>query len=646
MTGSKWAGPSLGLATAVILAVALRHELNAAQAARQIRFPVEDADKLLAERKQAQMATVDQFNVFHQFQFRDKLPESGITFVHRAVDDATGNYKAVHYDHGSGIAAADVDGDGLYDIYFVNQAGQNELWKNIGGGNFRNITRESGTGVPGKVNVAASFADIDNDGDPDLFVTTVRGGNLLFENDGKGHFRDITKDAGMGKAAHSSGAVFLDYDKDGLLDLLVMNVGVYTSDQKGAQGQYVGLADAFSGHMFPERYEFPVLYRNLGRNRFKDVTAEVGLKPVGWAGDAGVADVNGDGWPDVYVLNMMGANHFFENQQGRKFTDRTKQYFPRTSWGAMGIKFFDFDNDSRIDLFVTDMHSDMFQNVGPEKEKLKSAGEPSDAFLMGPKDSFVFGNSLYHNLEGGKFEEVSDRMGVENYWPWGPSAGDLNADGWEDLFIASSMNFPFRYGINSLLLNNRGAKFLDAEFVLGVEPRRDGKTYTPWFDMDCSQPSNDTRGFMRTPCNGQTGKITVMAPLGSRSAAIFDLDGDGDLDIVTNDFNSAPQVLISNLSEQRSIHWIKVKLVGATSNRDGVGATVRVHTAGGVFMKYNDGKSGYLSQSSLPLYFGLGETAKIDSVDVDWPSGVHQTVTQNLRENSVLQISEPKPAAR
>src|SRR5436309_1543528 len=104
--------------------------------------------------------------------------------------------------------------------------------------------------------------------------------------------------------------------------------------------------------MFPDRYEFPVLYRNLGHNRFKDVTAETGLKPVGWAGDASFADLNGDGLPDVYILNMMGANHYFENHADRRFSDETKRYFPRTSWGAMGLKFFDFDNDGRMDLFV------------------------------------------------------------------------------------------------------------------------------------------------------------------------------------------------------------------------------------------------------------------------------------------------------
>ena len=613
----------------------------AAPARVEVRYPAEDAAAILAARQKQQAKTVGQFKVFYQFQFQDKLAESGITFVHHVVDDAASDYKPAHYDHGNGIAVADVDGDGLYDIYFLNQAGENQLWKNLGGGKFKNITAEAGIGVPGRISVTASFADIDNDGDPDLFVTTVRGGNLLFENDGKGHFRDITRESGITGALESSGAVFFDFDRDGLLDLLVCNVGRYTSDQKGKQGQYVALADAFGGHMFPERYEFPALYRNLGHNRFQDVTAAAGIKPVGWAGDATFTDLDGDGYPEVYVLNMMGANHFFENHQG-KFTEATKRYFPRTSWGAMGVKFFDYDNDGKLDLFVTDMHSDMWSDASVADEKKKAPKPQPPDYLMGPLDSFVFGNSLYHDVRPGAAEEVSDRMGVENYWPWGPSIGDLNADGWDDIFIASSMNFPYRYGINSVLLNNLGQKFLDSEFLLGVEPRAGDRTHTAWFDLDCSKVRPDAEKYFAEPCKGQKGTITVMAPLGTRSAAIFDLDNDGDLDIVTNEFNSAPQVLVSNLSARRSIHWLKVKLIGTTSNRDGLGATVRVTAGGRTLMKFNDGKSGYLSQSAMPLYFGLGDAGRVDRVEVDWPSGRKQTVTQNLRANEVLSVSEPK----
>jgi hypothetical protein len=134
----------------------------------------------------------------------------------------------------------------------------------------------------------------------------------------------------------------------------------------------------------------------------------------------------------------------------------------------------------------------------------------------------------------------------------------------------------------------------------------------------------------------------VMAPKASRSSVVFDLDNDGALDIVTNDFNSEPQVLVSNLAQRKEIHWLKVLLTGSKSNREGLGAIVRVTAAGQTYVKYNDGKSGYLSQSALPLYFGLGDSAKVDSVEVQWPSGQEQTVRENLKENQVLVIAEPK----
>jgi hypothetical protein len=610
-------------------------------APQEIRLPNPDVGvDTLQARKRAQAETANQFAVFYQFQFADRLPDSGITFVHHIVEDAGKHYKAVHYDHGNGIAVADVDGDGLYDIYFVNQVGGNQLWKNLGGGRFREITKEAGVGLSDRISVAASFADIDNDGDQDLFVTTVRGGNVLFENDGHGHFKDISKEAGVDLATHSSGAVFFDFDRDGLVDLLVCNVGQYTTDQKGPDGAYVGLADAFMGHTHPDRFEYPVLYKNTGHNHFKDVTEEMGLRPHGWAGDAAVADLNQDGWPDVFVLNMQGHGHYFENEGGRAFVDKTAEVFPRTPWGAMGIKFFDFDNDGRPDLFITDMHSDMFETMPPEREKEKAAVHPPDALLGGPAATFIFGNALFHNVaKPGRpaFDEVSDRTGVENYWPWGPSVGDVNADGWDDIFIASSMDYPHRYGINSLLLNNRGERFLDAEFLLDIEPRRDGRTHTPWFDLDCLQ-----EGIGTDLCRGRSGTIRVMAPLGTRSAAIFDLDNDGDLDIVTNDFNSAPQVLVSNLSQQKPIHWLQIVLRGTSSNADGLGAIVRVRAGQRVYTKYNDGKSGYLSQSALPLYFGLGDATSIDRIEVDWPSGRKQVETQQVQINRTLTLTEPR----
>jgi hypothetical protein len=604
----------------------------------QVRFPDPDLGvSTLNARARAQRATTDQFKVVYGFQFTDRLKESGITFVHRIVDDAGVAYKPVHYDHGNGVAVADVDGDGLLDIYFTNQIGGNQLWKNLGGGRFADITKDAGVALAGRISVTASFADLDNDGDEDLVVTTVRGGNVLFENDGKGHFRDISKAAGVDHVGHSSGVVLFDFDRDGLVDLYVCNVGHYTTDERGTGGAFVGVTDGFSGHLHPDRSETAILYKNLGGLRFKDVTKAMGLGDAGWSGDASVADVNGDGFPDLYALNMQGRNHYFENQDGKRFVDRTAQVFPRTSWGAMGIKIFDYDNDGRPDLLVTDMHSDMSQTVGPDREKLKSQMAWTPDFLQGDGTKFIFGNSFFHNLGASKMEEISDRVGVENYWPWGPSVGDLNADGWQDVFIASSMDYPHRYGINSLLLNNRGEKFLDSEFILGVEPRRGGRTHTLWFEADCSQPAASSIAA----CEGRSGKITVMAPLGSRSSVMFDLDQDGDLDIVTNDFNSEPQVLVSDLAQRRAVHWLGVSLVGTSSNRDGLGAAVRVSAGGRVLTQWNDGKSGYLAQSAMPLYFGLGDAATVDRVEVTWPSGRTQVVTTGLTPNTTLRLTEP-----
>src|SRR5207249_1334868 len=224
-------------------------------------------------------------SAFHDFRFTDQRDASGITFVNRVVDDAGKAYKKVHYDHGTGLCAADVDGDGRPDLYFVTQLGTNELWRNLGGGRFENVTDRAGLRMPDAIAAGCAFADIDNDGLPDLFVTTVRHGNRL--------------------------------------------------------------------------------YNNLGGGRFKDVTREVGLVDLSWSGDATVIDVNDDGFPDLYVLDMQGENHLWLNQGGKRFRDATRSYFPKTPWGAMGVKAFDFDGDGRFDLLVTDMHSDMWVNIPP-----------------------------------------------------------------------------------------------------------------------------------------------------------------------------------------------------------------------------------------------------------------------------------------
>ena len=187
-----------------------------------------------------------------------------------------------------------------------------------------------------------------------------------------------------------------------------------------------------------------------------------------------------------------------------------------------------------------------------------------------------------------------------------------------------------------MLLNDGGKRFVDSEFVLGVEPRKDGRIETEYFTLECSGADRK-----HPLCYHKRGTVSVLGSLSSRSSAIFDLDDDGDLDIVTNEMIGPPQVLLSNRSERKPIHFLKVRLIGSGSNRDGVGATVKVRAGAKTYTRYHDGKSGYLSQScSLPLYVGLGEAGKADSIEVIWPSGVRQTLSENIPANALLSIRE------
>jgi len=614
----------------------------------------------LEKRAATQISAAKRWKAFHDFRFIDRQPESGIGFRHRVVDDAGRTYKAVHYDHGNGLAVADVDGDGRLDLFFSNQVGSNRLYRNSGDGRFEDITESAGVGVRAPTGVTASFADIDNDGDADLYVTNIRTGNKLFLNDGRAKFTDISNGSGLAHKGHSSSAVFFDYDRDGLLDLFLCNVGQYTHDSlRDVQGDqtdsgreaagdgkafrfYDGMTDAFAGHLHAGRTERSRLFRNQGGGRFVDVTEATGLIDESWTGAASPIDANNDGWTDLYVLNMQGNDEYYENVGGKTFRKRSRELFPRTSWGAMGIKVFDFDNDGRLDIYITDMHSDMggdqveFLRANPlaAQEQKKSPIPFADSILK-TDGSSLFGNSFFRRTGPGAFEEVSDRIGAETYWPWGISVGDLNADGFQDVFVTSSMNFPWRYHPNHVLLNDAGSRFVLSEFVLGVEPRRDGRTAVPWHQLDA-----DGRDSDHEFCDGRSGTFTMYGALGSRSSVIFDLDGDGDLDIVTNDFNTEPLVLVSDLAKRTKVRQVQVRLVGVDSNRDGLGARVTVHAAGKRYVQVHDGQSGYLSQSRMPLYFGLGAAEAVEKIEVHWPTGKTQVVPGPIAAGELVEIEE------
>ncbi|HVV87116.1 MAG TPA: FG-GAP-like repeat-containing protein [Kofleriaceae bacterium] len=613
----------------------------------------------LSRREEAQRATADSIGVPHDFTYSDRVGASGITFRHVSASDIGRWYRAAHYDHGTALAAADVDGDGRPDLYFVNQVGPSALYRNLGDDRFEDITAQAGVAIGDRTTVGAAFADVDNDGDADLLVTSVRAGNLLFLNDGHGRFTDVTAQSGIGgNKGHGSGAVFFDYDDDGLVDLFVANVGKYTTEQKRADGVWAAPKDAFAGHLHPERFEQSQLFHNLGGGHFEDASAATGLVHSAWSGEATPFDYDEDGHTDLYVLSMQGHDELWRNKGDGHFEKVSRKVFPATPWGAMGTKVLDWNGDGHLDLYVTDMHTDMATELLPDDEKKKH--DPGQMFplrFLATDGNHVLGNALFtaRGAGGRAFDERSDEANVETGWPWGPSAGDLNADGWPDLFVAAGMNFPFRYRGNDVLLNQRGRRFADAAYVLGIEPRK--RIDRPWFTLDCdgadagaalcagaiapAAGDEAEQEAVRPRPAARRGQFTVWAARGSRSAVILDLDGDGDLDIVTNDFDDVPQVFVSDLAQRAPAHHVSVRLVGKKANRGGLGATVTVVAGGRSQLQANDGKSGYLAQSVLPLYFGLGDADHADLVRVRWPGGGVQEVRGPFASGTEIKVEQP-----
>ncbi|MBS1818141.1 MAG: VCBS repeat-containing protein [Acidobacteria bacterium] len=640
---------------------ALREALAAVLAESQptaVVVPPDAADPKWTElRRSTQETAAAALNARHDFRFVDGVGTTGLTFRQGASVDLGKYYRATHYDHGTAVAAADVDGDGLVDLYFVNQVGRNALFRNVGQGHFEDVTDAAGVGVGDRACVGAAFADIDNDGDEDLFVTAVREGNLLFRNDGHGVFTDVTREAGVGgTGGHSSGAAFFDYDGDGRLDLFVTNVGKYTRDARRPDGRWISFPDAFAGHLHPERSEASILYRNIDGRRFEVTSPLSGLVHSAWSGDVTPIDVDADGRPDLYVPSMQGHDQLWYNLGGGRFENRGRRIFPATPWGAMGVKVLDWNGDAQLDLFVTDMHTDMSSDLTPDAEARKH--DPKTMFplaFLGTDGNHVLGNALFTGERDGTFTDRSDAAGVETGWPWGPSVGDLNADGWPDLFVGAGMNYPFRYHGSDLLLNDAGLRFVPAEFTLGVEPRP--RRIVPWFELEC-----DGADIKHDICSGEQGPVmnedhrspaqrgkgearhghvTVWTARAARSALLLDVDGDGDLDIVTNTYGDIPQVLVSDLAQRGPVHTLQVRLQGRRSNRDGLGAVVTVRAGGRDQVQVHDGKSGYLAQSIVPLYFGLGEASEAERITVRWPSGQQQQVRGPLRPGAPITIREP-----
>lgn len=545
--------------------------------------------------------------------FEERAEAAGVKFTMAFLPGEQGErFKINFYDHGCGVAVADVEGDGDDDLYFCNQLGANALFLNDGTGKFTDVTARAGVGLADRISVAAAFADVDGDGDQDLYVTTTRAGNVLFRNKGDGTFEDVTRAAGLELVAHSEQPVFFDADADGDLDLFVTNTAAWTTEGFEPAGRY-WRGNATLEELVESPPEKDRFYVNRGDGTFEDATAAAGLAGVGWSGDVAVFDADDDGDSDVFVCNMFGRSTLYANDGLGVFHDVTVERLGRTPWGAVGAKAFDYSGDGRLDLYVVDMHSDMWMNSETDPATLPGAKKFGTSYgpsgispQLGPLGKLrfdvagvVFGNALYRAEGGGKFTELSDVAGVETLWPWGIAAADFDADGHQDAYVPTGMGYPYGYLRSPLLMNRGNGSFVDAAEAAGLEPFPGG----------------------REQAERIGGKPAARS---ARAAAVGDFDADGRPDLVVSLFNDRA-MLFMNRSPARG--WVGFRLTGTGRNRDAVGAVVRVKAGGRTYVRQVDAAGGYLAQSSRTLHFGLGDARTLDEVTVRWPDGKVETRT-------------------
>jgi enediyne biosynthesis protein E4 len=514
--------------------------------------------------------------------FQEIGKEIGLDFVH-SIGDKDKELTNIVESSGAGAAFLDYDQDGFIDLYVCSgtwvkgiSSGdkpetmpENHLYHNRGDGTFEDVTKKAGVGDPW-YSMGITVGDFNNDGYPDMYVSNY-GTNVLYKNNGNGTFTDVTKRAGIGgkETDFNTGAVWLDYDNDGFLDLYV---GKYLNFDPNYKYYYA--PDGFPG---PLAYDAQpdVLYHNNGNGTFTDVTSEMGIKDLdGRAMGVGAGDYDDDGFVDIYVANDHSMNYLWHNNAGKSFTDMgtpSGTAFGQSGESAvsMSVDFADYTGSGRMDMFISD-----------------------DKYCR-----------LYENLGNGIFAEKSYPSGIAmpagQYVGWSSSFIDYNNDGLVDIYKANGA-LKHLYGQEDQLFENMG------------------------------------NGLFKD-VSTESGSYFLKELVG-RGACFGDYDNDGDIDAYVVNLNDHGAFLRNNQGNQNN--WISLKLVGTTSNRDGIGARIKITSGGKIQTSQKKSTTGYLSQNDPRMHFGLAKNTMIDQIEIKWPSGKVQLLN-NIKANQFLTIKEP-----
>lgn len=562
---------------------------------------------------------------------------TGVTFANELRETPELNIITyLNYYNGGGVAAGDIDGDGLPDLYFTSNLGSDRLYRNLGDFRFEDVTERAGVGGARGWKSGVTMADVNGDGHLDIYVSTVshltlRGGNVLYLNDGDGTFTDRTAQFGLEHVGYSTQAAFFDYDGDGDLDMYLLNHS--THEQRGATfNPQRGVRHALAGDR---------LFRNDG-NRFVDVSEASGIfgGVEGYGLGVVVSDLNLDGCPDLFIANDFHESDFlYLNNCDGTFTESIATAMGHTSLSSMGVDAADFDNDGRPDVVVLDML--------PEREEiLKSAAGAEDFSVYhlklraGYHPQFAR-NTLQLNRGGGRFSEVGLLAGVyATDWSWAPLFADLDNDGHKDLLVTNGIS----------------RRPNDLDYISYVADRSVQAALEDGISEDLLKTLLEK--MPRVPLanyayrnNGDLTFTNVadawgLAEPGFSTGAVYvDLDDDGALDLVVSNINAPAWIYRNRARDVSGNHSLGVRLRGAGPNTAGIGAKLIVHQGGTMQLLEQMPTRGFQSSVEPRLHVGLGAAPRIDSLVVIWPDRRYQ-VLRDVAVDRTVTLSQEEAAGR